>query len=252
MQYDNPARRLHRILTKALDVSATQGAPNSVSSVNVWKAVFNESDDENFPTDLDGIHTLIKLTRDAICRLQKVGDQNIYLKVLDELSMSVHQCGLLSSQWNLVHSGLSKPLLLDMIAATADQIDNESNLFELTQEQQKDLLNSAQALLDEICKSDVDRELKIYLMVRLEEICTAIRHYSIDGSDGLSRIVEANIGGAVLKSIRLADESREKTLYKRFFELMLKFASLLGIAADVNGFLLPSVIEISKLLPPGK
>lgn len=252
MQYDNPARRLHHILTTAIDVSATQGEPQNVSSVNVWKGVFAESDNENFPAALDGLHSLIKLTRDAVGRLQKVASRNTYLKALDELSMSVHQYGLLSSQWPLLHSALTRPLLLNLIAAAADIIDTESHLLELTKEQQTELLDSAKALLNEIVESEIDRELKVYLIVRLEEVCTAIRHYNIDGSDGLSRVVEANIGGAVLKLAQLTDKPVEKNFLRNFCQFMLRCASLLGIAADVNGFLLPGMTEILKSLPPGK
>jgi len=114
------------------------------------------------------------------------------------------------------------------------------------------LLKSAQELLNEITNSNIDSPLKIFLTVRLEEVCRAIRHYSIGGSDGLRNVIESNIGDAILRNAGLVTDNASQLWLQRFIQLMFKAGTLLGISADVDGFLLPSMSNlIQKVLPSG-
>jgi len=249
MQYDNAARRLHEVLTEAIQASKDLGAPNSVNTRQVWNTVFGESTDEELLAELDDVHNLVKLSRGSVNRLQKVSNKKKYLNSLDAISALMHQIGFLNAKWLLIWNVLQKPMLLDMLEATADAIDNECNLLLLSDEQQKYFLESAQALLNEVSNSCIDKTLKKFLVARLEEICSAMRHYAMSGSEGLIQVIEANIGGAVVRSITLAGTESDQSLLDKFMSFMLKGSQLLGVVADCNG-LLPAATKILKSLPP--
>lgn len=252
MQYDNPARRLYDIICNALKASTALGSPDSINTKVVWDAVFGESETTQRLADIDEFHSLIQLTREAVLKLQQVSNRQIYLNSLNELSRIVHQYGLIGGKWSNLHSCFSQPMFLDLLAATADIIDNETHLLFLTAEQQKDLLAAALGLLEEIASSDIDSALKVFLTIRLEEVCAAIRHYGISGSEGLRRVVESNLGSAMLQSSGFSKETTGQTIFEKFMKLMLRCGTLLSIAADVDGFLLPGATEIVKRLLPGK
>lgn len=252
MQYDNPARRLYEVLTDAVNAATDEGRQPSTAATNtVWNVVFGEGNNRERLSDLNQLHYLLYLTRQSILRLQRVANKDIYFKPLEEVSRILYQHSLIGSKWISLHNELTKPMLLEMIAAAADAIDNEAHLFLLSEEQQKDILQSAEQLLKEIIESDIEQPLKTFLTVRLEEGCAAIRHYSMNGSEGLRRVIEANIGGAILQSAGFAKSDNGQTLLEKFMQLMFKCTTLLGIAADVDGFLLPTVTEVAKKLLPG-
>ena len=95
--------------------------------------------------------------------------------------------------------------------------------------------------------------MKTFLVIRLEEICTAIRHYSLGGPERLRTVVEANIGGIILRSIGISSEDKEKPILRKVFDWLLTLGGILDLAANTQGYLLPKAAEITKfLLPPGQ
>lgn len=251
-QYDNPARRLHDILTEAIEASEEIGPPSKVATKAVWNAVFGEGDDSHIISSIDEIHGLIYLTRNCINRLQ-VSNRVSHLKGLEQVSKAVHSTNLLSGTWGDMHTRLNQPMVLDFLAVIADAIDSNGQVLALAEGQQLDLLNSAQSLLDEVASSAIDRDLKIFLSIRLEEVCSALRHYSFSGSEGLRIVVESSIGGTALRSYNFDERQSGQSLLGKFLKLLLKCGTLLGITANVDGFLLPEVTELAeKLLPPGE
>jgi hypothetical protein len=106
-------------------------------------------------------------------------------------------------------------------------------------------------LLKEVAASELSKDLKTFLIVRLEEVCTAIRHYSIGGSERLRTVVEANIGGMILRSAGISPKDREKPILKTLFSWFLTFGSLLGMVTDSQS-LLQSDFVSQFFLPPSK
>lgn len=87
--------------------------------------------------------------------------------------------------------------------------------------------------------------------MRLEEVCSAIRHYSIGGAERLRTVVEANIGGIILRSAGISQKDREAPILKKLFSWLLIFGSLLGMVTDSQALLKSDSIP-QFLLPPGK
>ncbi|MEO0455017.1 MAG: hypothetical protein AAF152_00345 [Cyanobacteria bacterium P01_A01_bin.114] len=253
MAYDNPARRLHILLHKAFDFEDPSKAQKGIQSRQIWAGVF--AVDSNNKTELliyaEEFLALLKSTREAVKRFHSVNHAS-YVRALDHISSAVYSHGFLGSQWNVLGATLKNPAIMDILEITANTIDRETRLFEITQEQLDELLDSVKTLLDDVLRSDLDDDIKTFLIVRLEEICSAIHHYTVCGSEGLCHVVEANIGAVLLKSIGLTPEQKAHPAWKKFFDLMMKFGVLLGLIADADGFLLPRAGDLIKHLLPGE
>ena len=248
MAYDNPVRRLHNLLTKAFD--AGDGQPTAASKL-IWAKVFEVSanDNESLISCTDELYGLLRSSLDAVKGLRSVNSEP-HLRTLIRIRSLLYSKNFLNDQWNKFSSGLKDQSLMDLLEMTANAIDRESQLAELSQDQLNDLLTSTKELLEEVRQSDLDNDIKTFLIIRLDEVCSAIQYYSISGSAGLRHVIEANIGGTLLKLNGLAPEERKTSALKKFLQLMVKGAGLLGLMADVEGFLLPKVAEILQL-PPG-
>ncbi|NEP15467.1 MAG: hypothetical protein F6J97_01035 [Leptolyngbya sp. SIO4C1] len=251
MAYDNPARRLHSLLTKAFDVADKQDNKQSVSCNVVWSQVFGVH--VNQKTELlsyaEEFLFLLKCSREAIERLQSVRKEP-YLRPLDHISNQIQSHGFFGGKWANLGNGLNNPAIMDMLEITANAIDVQGQLMTLEESQLAELLDATSSLLEEVRASNLDIDIKTFLSVRLEEICHAIDHYSVYGSEGLRRVVETNIGATVLKTYGLYSNGETPAPIQKFLNLMLKFGSWLGLAADVSEFLLPTAAELIKQLPP--
>lgn len=253
MAYDNPARRLHELLTEAFAVGAKQKNQQNLISNVVWAQVFgvNLTSKSELLSYAEEFFFLLKCSRESIEQLQDVRKEP-YLRPLDHISQNIQRHGLLASKWASLESGLKNPAMMDMLEITANAIDGQSQLIELEEAQLTELRDNVTALLEDVRTSNLDSDIKVFLITRLEDILSTINHYSVCGSEGLRRVVEANIGATMLKTYGLYSNGEAPSLIKDFFNLMVKFGSLLGIAKNVSEFLLPAAKEvIGNLLLPG-
>lgn len=251
MQCDNSARRLHYLIHKAFDY-ADESQSQELTSTEVWAKVFeiDPSDATQLAYCSEEFLFLLKCARRDIQRLQ-VTQHGPYLRVIDFIGSRIHQHGFWGGPWNQLGPSLKNPVMMDLLAVIADSIDSSSQLMALNQEDLDDLLNSINTLIEEVRNSNLDNSFKTFLVVRLEELRLAIMHYSISGSEGLRNVVEANIGSILLKCSGLTPTQRQDSGVQKFVALMVKLGGLLGIAADLDGFLLPAMNRVFQQLPPG-
>ena len=156
MAQDNPARRLHSLLTNAFEIDNQSKDKQNLSSRTVWAQVFKTKDaDAEVLEYLEELHFLIKHTRETIKELPGVWHK-LYLKPIEFFSLKISQKGLISDKWDNQGSHLQQQHMLDLLEATADAIDNDNYLVELTQDQLNELLSDAKAMLEEVLNSSLD------------------------------------------------------------------------------------------------
>jgi hypothetical protein len=142
-------------------------------------------------------------------------------------------------------------IYLVILDACGNLIAQELPVENLGEQKLSDYLLECEDLLVKVTESDLTDDLKTFLIVRLEEVYSAIRHYSIGGSDRLRTVVEANIGGMILRSPGISSKDREKPILKTLFSWFLSFGSLLGMVTDSQS-LLQSGFVTQFFLPPSK
>lgn len=251
MQCDNSARRLHYLLHKAFDY-ADQSKAQKLTSTVVWAKVFeiDPNDAAKLEYCSEEFLFLLRCARREVQRLQVVKHEP-YLRVIDFIGARIHQHGFWGGPWHQLGSSLKNPAMMDLLAVIADSIDSSSQLMALDKKDLDDLLNSINTLMEEVRNSNLENSFRTFLIVRLEELRVAIMHYSISGSEGLRNVVEANIGSILLKCSGLKPTQRQDAGVQKFVALMVRLGGLLGIAADLDGFLLPAMKRVFQQLPPG-
>lgn len=253
MEYDNPARRLHILLNKAFEIASLKEKDTATKKVplksrSVWIDVFGiQNNDEELLEYTEEFILLVKRTREEIKKMPSIRHAT-YMKGVNFISKSISLYGLTGKNWNEQGRLLKNESFIDYIEMVADAIDNRSKLPNLSKEQLDELRKDIDSILEDVLGSSLSEDIKLFLITRLQEIKSAIIHYSVSGSSGLVRVVEANIGATFLKSFNLSPES--KSYFKKFFELMGKISMVLGFGADFKGFLLPTVTKVIDLIEP--
>jgi hypothetical protein len=129
-------------------------------------------------------------------------------------------------------------------------LEREFPVVNLCDDDVAKFLSKCEEILDEVMESDLGTELKSFLVVRLDEMCTALRHYKISGTEGLQKVIEANIGGLILKSSKIPPKEKESPLWKKYVNFLGILVSAVGVAANVTTVIDSSSIN-DLLLPPG-
>jgi hypothetical protein len=246
MEQNNAARRLCNILESTvangnndqLIYQALAGALG-IGNPDANKHLFTE-----FFILLAEVERIVK-------QLKRVKNLEKYIHAIEEIQSIFFTYGIFQGKWSLVSSTIQNRNLILILDSCANFIAQEQIDPSLSEEQLQEYLQQCEGLLQALMESDLTEDIKTFLIVRLEEICTAIRHYALGGPERLRTVVEANIGGMILRSAGLNPQEKEKPILRNIFSWLLNLGGLLDLAANTQGYLLPKVVEIARyLLPP--
>jgi hypothetical protein len=243
MSQNNSAHRLSEILERAINLEGSQ---------NILSVLQQSMEATDNPYPIVDFFVLIADVEQSISYLKNIRKKNEYLGAINELK------GLFSSyevrnvdHWNFIKNEIRSKHLALIIDACGNFLSQEFLVTHLDEDEIKKYLSECEELLQEVTGSDLSDDLKTFLVIRLEEICTALRHYSIGGSERLQKIVEANIGGMILQSVNMKDKDKGNELLKKLFSWFITVGALLGMYNDVQT-LLQSQPVTEFFLPSGK
>jgi hypothetical protein len=245
MNQNNSAHRLCTILEKAMDIEGDQKDTTAI----IGNAMgIEDITDRCFMTDF---FVLIADVERSILLLRNVSKKTDYINTIRQLQTVFFSHSLRSDHWPSIKSIIKGGNLTLILDACANFIARELPVENLSEQKLSDYLSECEDLLAKVTESDLTDDLKTFLIVRLEEVCSAIRHYSVGGSERLRTVVEANIGGMILRSAGISPKDREKPILKTLFSWFLTVGSLLGMVTDSQS-LLQSGFVTQFFLPPSK
>lgn len=247
---DNPAGRLYAIFTNIVNTGERLRRDNH--TLTLLKVLANAFEvDENNREGLKAlgkIFELIDSTEERIKKLQNI-DTELYLSPLEEIADAFVKIDMSSTFFNLASLGIDKKTL-DKLKFCAYTLSREQGEILLSAEQLNELLLEVRELLDKVLESELNADIKQFLIERLRDIEQAIINYKFEGSVGLRKVLEGTIGALILSGN--VKEQKENPLVTRFFTVVTRLAALLNIA-NTSKQLTPDVFNIvSKLLPGDK
>jgi hypothetical protein len=245
MNQNNSAHRLCTILEKAIEIEGDQKDTTAIIGTAMG---IEDISDRCFMTDF---FVLIADVERSILLLRNVPKKESYIKTIREIQTIFFSHSLRHEHWPNIKSIIQNRNLILLLDACANFIGREIPVENLSENQLNNYLLECEELLKTVTESDLEDDLKTFLIVRLEEVCSAIRHYSIGGSERLRTVVEANIGGMILRSAGISSKDREQPVLKKLFSWFLIFGSLLGMVTDSQS-LLQSGFVTNFFLTPGK
>jgi hypothetical protein len=230
---DNPARRLHVLLSQLSKADRSQSAFFSLPQA------LNIEDWPSFYKLLGKILMLIEETEFKILSLDP-RIQDAYSKTLAEIREH-----LSIIDWNQPWGNMAIPFhdsqkssLLRNLEICAFALEGKDKLIDSQDLAQ--LRKSVEDLLQDILSStELSPELKFLLLEKLREIQRAIDNYTFFGSEGLRKTIESVIGAASIfgaESISQDQEIRdeENPLIKKFWEITRNTVSILSLINNIE------------------
>jgi hypothetical protein len=225
---NNPASRLHEILSQLFEIDSTQ--PMIIEKLDLLQ---NNSQEVDFCI-FEQVAQIIDLalqTQQAIKRIDHLNN-DLYLTPLIDIKNNFTYINLHESL-NVFKSRL-KSDTITRLSYCADALSRESNEKVLEPDEILELLNSISNLQEKLLKSEINDFLKSVFLEKLEEIRLALINYKVHGIDGLRRSLESSVGALILyqEDIKIQDAS-SKGFWEELMKLLTKVNTLVSLGNNV-------------------
>ena len=220
---NNPAGRLATILRKAKKYPKQ----NDVAK-NVWPKIL-EVDPADMPqllSRLGKLMELLEIISDEI-KLQQDINHDIYLKWVPKV-----QAGFSVINLNGGFSAFTNPIdeaALDGLDFCSDLLSRRIPEKVLDKDKLQNIYKDTEELVKEIIASGTEKDLKTFMVNKLNEIIKAIQEYQINGSSPIEKAIESTFGALATKE-GLYEGTKKTSKGDKFWNIMARVALVSGIA----------------------
>ncbi|MBD1927347.1 hypothetical protein H6F74_14005 [Trichocoleus sp. FACHB-90] len=224
MEQSNALRRLEIILDEAV----TNGNGEQSSAAILLEAMTLAVQHRN----IVDFYELLNKAEEEARKLNKFPKIDRYIKVIEELQDVFIANHIWSSKWSIFADYIDNKGVLNTLDALANYLHSQNPKIFIEQDFLNDLNTTFSSLVEKVMESDLSKELKIYLIERIEDILKAIRRYAIDGTEGLEKaakslvndlaVTEHNLGSPVLMGISKIYLNKQASSFSRKDSKLLK------------------------------
>jgi hypothetical protein len=225
---DNPAGRLYTILR---DVERQN---ESAETRKAWATVFGVPENSEFEIlrGLIDMQQLVDETEKLISNNDQLNSA-LFLKSFGQLRRAVSARNL-ANPWKTYKAGLTVEAMtrLEFCAEVLSTTHQEDLLTSEEIEQLREALEEIAKFTEEI---DIDYELKVFVLSKLELIRRGIFDYKINGASALRGVIETIIGSTVTEEKKYHDiKETHPDVLERLGELLDKIDSMMSKALKVQ------------------
>jgi hypothetical protein len=225
---NNPASRLHEILSQLFKINSTQ--PMIIEKLDLFQNNL-QGVDFCFFEQVAQIIDLALQAQQAIKRIDYLNN-DLYLTPLIDIK---HKFTCINPHESL--NAFKSRLELDTmtrLSYCADALSRESNEKVLEPDEILEVLNSLSTLEEKLLKSEINDFLKSVFLEKLQEIRLALINYKVHGINGLRRSLESSAGALILyqEDIKIQDAS-SRDLWEELMKLLTKVNTLVSLGNNV-------------------
>jgi hypothetical protein len=226
-QTDNPAKRLHAILSQALNKK-----PNE-QTIKVWASVFGVPEKDAAGRVFYYLGLLHQLTYAVEERINRIPDINaeLYLRALPDIRLALSPVNTQQSFTDTAgrHLGAGTMTVLEFAANELGKHHHEDTI---PQEELDSIKKDFSDLFKNIREAEIDEDLRTLLLDLCVMALRAIDEYQIRGAAGLRDVVAFSVGQIILNH-DLCDDAKGEPVMKRFTELLGKITTVVTSAIKV-------------------
>lgn len=242
MASPNPISSLANVLKMAVEKGDSKKAIKSAIAIGMG----SQSNQKTFSE----FHELLRECKKAIQKL----DRNIShsqvenIKMIEDLELLFITHNFWSDPWGKVVDRIKRQSL----SVSLDNLGMVYNLsypsIEVDKEFLSKLIEMFSDIRKEVMQSNLTKDLKSIVLEHIDEICYAIDNYPTHGRDGILSALSASLGNIISNPIS-SKLSKRNPLVRKFLISVCAvnaFFHTVGIAADLEGYLLPKFEDINN------
>lgn len=221
---DNPAGRLHEILTNALN----QG---NMPTIEVWTMVLGATpgDKTDVIRRISRLHELVDEVKEKITKLSGLNTQ-LYLSRFPSIEAVVKATNY-DAGWDAYKPHLNEAAMLNL-AHCAEALSRYDEA-PIEQADMSALLESIDELSEKLLGSSIDSPLKEVIADLLENIRRSITEYRIRGAAGMRKELAYCIG-MLMQNHELFKNEGAKEEVGAFIKIFTKFRGLIDVALKLK------------------
>ena len=232
---NNPAGRLHLLLTEG------KKKADNISTKKIWAELLDVDPNDNSLL-LRRIGKVIDLPaqiREQIKEDKEIVDHERYLKGISNIENILLQFAF-SRPWKFFKEQINDTTLQSL--DICDEILSRKRPDKsVKQEELKVIHDDVRQLFNEVFESDLDEELRKFILEHLKQIDLAIQEFKISGTKPLEVAFQAAVGDRVIRNIKgeviKPEELKKKShreSWKKFIKILGHLSTVLSIMVNTN------------------
>ena len=232
MRHDNPADRLLAILEEGMRYK------RDTNCRNVWQALLGVQDNNSLL--LSRIGRLMELPGEIISSLKECYPEqgNTWSHWESQVNTAFMQQNL-NGQWQ-GFIGQIDDQSINTLRLTSSLLELKSKIKNIPEEDLDKFKSTLLDLMDQVLQSDIDFELKKYLVRSIRRLINSIEEYKLTGAVAICDAIESTVGHAWL--------SPAFGEFLKTTDLGKKFASTLSVMADAITVATPLIPAIANFV----
>ncbi|SBS32077.1 hypothetical protein MAQ5080_02159 [Marinomonas aquimarina] len=224
LDMNNPALRLHDILEKGMKHDPRQ------KTKDVWKSILEVEDDFHLFGKISAVQLLVT---EIVCSFERYDPVNYkrYCSWLPQLETAFNQQNL-NGDWNTFKSFINQNTL-DGISTSALAMSHFSNSKKVSEENLLSLRKHTNCLIEELKSSDLESDIRLFILDHLYSILRALDEYKIKGPEYLIEKIERAAGSAAIKA---NTQQIPKAKFHSFMNYIANAATIVGLCNSVSDF----------------
>ncbi|WP_413175912.1 hypothetical protein [Anabaena azotica] len=175
MSQSNALRQLEMILDEAV----TNGSREQTSGHILLSAMNLEL----IPKNMVNFYELLSKAEEEAKKLSNNPKIDRYIQAIGKLHHVFIVNSIWTTKWSVFATHIESKNILTILDALANDFHRQNPKILLEKDFLKDLNAEFENILEEVLSTDLSKELKVYLISRIQDILSAIRRYSIDGTE---------------------------------------------------------------------
>lgn len=218
---DNPAGRLHELLTKTMHIA-------NVPIRQVWAKVFEVEENDTIAIYYNLAH-LHNLTIEIEQMISRIPDANheLFLRNMGNIRKALSWPNI-GSLWNELKNVLTEQAVTDL-AFCAEEIDKFYKESAIPEEELENIKVEIDKLFKQLSDSTIDLKLKITLQDLLEAMRRAVNEYHIRGAKGMREVIDYSLG-SILRHREDIKNDNHKQIIKNFTAFLVKVDDIVARA----------------------
>lgn len=182
-------------------------------------------------------------------KLKNIRKKEDFLEVIKDIKIVFINNHAWASKCSLFVNHLKNKNSLVVLNSLVSFHSNQYPKLQIEKEYLDNFKSIFENLQKEVGSSKLSRELRNFILDKIEEVLAAIERYDTDGTEGLERTTKDFIGDWIIIENKISPEDRKRPIVekvKTHFGTLnafigLNFLAFIGLVPDIYSFWLPSI-----------
>lgn len=226
-QTDNPAKRLHSILSDAIKRNGGE------ATIKVWSAVFDANGDDAIPRVFYCLGLLHQLTFAVEDRVRRIPGLNtdLYLRAMPDIRRALSPART-DFAFNDTAGRYLNAGTMTVLEFCANELGKEHHEDAIPAEELNALRTDIDALFSDVSSADIDKDLQVLLLDLLSMMLRSIDEYRIRGAAGIRDAMAFSIGQFCINH-DLYQKTKKEPVVDRFSKILARISTVVSTAIKV-------------------